>query len=353
MASEKTILRALDLLTLTPQAEVESLDRSTRGHVRSMRRVVDTKNVVALGISEKVSKGVPTGELALTFYVERKVPLETLRADRAVPPALPETVGGSEAVPTDVIAIGRLVPEVNATRSPLQPGNSIGHVEITAGTFGALVTKGKSLHILSNSHVLALSGLAKKGDKIIYPGDADGGTEPEDLVAKLSGFEKFIPGGDFVNRVDCAIAKPVAAKRKDLTSFIREIGIPRGTIKPKRGMEVVKVGRTTGKTFGEIRDVNFRFVLNYEGVGPVGFIDQVLCTRYTQGGDSGSLVVDRATGRAVGLHFAGASGGSVFCPIDNVLEALGVKLVTKAISLPEKAASKRKKRTKKTTKKRR
>ncbi|MBI4279115.1 MAG: hypothetical protein HY660_11730, partial [Armatimonadetes bacterium] len=82
---------------------------------------------------------------------------------------------------------------------------------------------------------------------------------------------------------------------------------------------------------GKVRDVNFRFVLDYgKGVGQVGFKDQVLCTRYTKPGDSGSLVLDKKTMRAVGLHFAGASGGSVFNPINQVLKAMGVKLVTKA-----------------------
>jgi hypothetical protein len=107
-------------------------------------------------------------------------------------------------------------------------------------------------------------------------------------------------------------------------------------------MKVVKVGRTTGKTNGEIRDVHFRFALDYDNIGEVGFVDQVLCSRYTKGGDSGSLVLDRATGRAVGLHFAGASGGSVFNPIDDVLAALKVKLVTKSIGNPQAAKTKKK-----------
>ena len=64
----------------------------------------------------------------------------------------------------------------------------------------------------------------------------------------------------------------------------------------------------------------------------MGFINQVLCTRYTDKGDSGSLVVEKATGRAVGLHFAGAEGGSVFSPIDEVLKTLDVRLVTQALA---------------------
>lgn len=354
MASEKTIERVLDLLTKAPPAQVESLRAGARAHATSMRRIVGTRNVVAVGISEKISGGERTGKLALTFYVERKVSRRKLRADQFIPPAVPEALSGPEAVPTDVVVLGRIRPEVkpNVTRSPVQPGFSIGHVEITAGTLGALVKKGGKLFVLSNSHVLSLGGKAKKGDAIIYPGDADGGSMPDDLVARLADFKKFSVGGDFVNRADCAIAAPTAARLGDLVAEIKGLGLPRGTVAPARGMKVVKVGRTTGKTTGEVRDVHFRFVLDYEGVGEVGYVDQVLCTRYTQGGDSGSLVLEEATGRAVGLHFAGANGGSVFNPIGDVLKALGVQLVTKSLGgAPQQAKKGAKKGTKKAAKK--
>lgn len=335
MASETAIKRVLDLLTIASQPKIEALGLEAVDHAKSMRKIVGTKNVVAVGISEKIKKGKSTGKLALTFYVEKKVPLSKLKASMAVPPTVPEALSGEEAIPTDVVVIGKLMPEENITRHPVQPGNSIGHVDSSAGTLGAIVTKGTALHILSNSHVLALSGTAKNGDAITFPGPFDKGKMPDDLVAKLSGFKKFVTGGDFVNRADCAIAKPTASRLPDVVSQIKGLTVPKGTIKPRRGMKVVKVGRTTGKTKGEIRDVNFRFILPYDEVGDVGFIDQVLCTRYTKPGDSGSLVLDEATGRAVGLHFAGANGGSVFNPIDDVLKALDVKLVTKAIGQPQ------------------
>jgi hypothetical protein len=89
---------------------------------------------------------------------------------------------------------------------------------------------------------------------------------------------------------------------------------------------MVKVGRATGSTTGIIRDVHLSFWMHYEGVGEVGFRNQVLCTRYAASGDSGALVVEKGTMKAVGLHFAGAERGSVFNPIDKVLSALHVEL---------------------------
>jgi len=339
MASESTMVRVLDLLTKVPRARLESLGEGAADHAESLRRIIEKPNVVAVGISEKISKKKPTGKLAVTFYVERKVPKTKLHAVDMIPPTMPEALSGPEAVPTDVIAIGRLRPEVNAIRKPVQPGNSVGHVNITAGTLGALVKKGGTVHILSNSHVLARSGLAKNGDKVLYPGKADGGKLPGDLVATLSGFKKFVTGGDFVNHADCAIAKPVPARSADLASAIKGLGVPKGTTKANRGMKVVKVGRTTNKTTGTVRDVHFRFTLDYDDLGKsVGFLDQVFCTRYSKPGDSGSLVLEQKSGKAVGLHFAGAKGGSVFSPIDTVLSQLGATLVTTPIGGPQTAA---------------
>jgi hypothetical protein len=353
MATEKTIERVLDLLTKAPAAEIESLGVAEKGHARAMRRIVESRNVVGLGISEKITQKQPTGKLALTFYVRKKISLKKLRAEQAVPPTVPESLSGPEAIPCDVVVVGKIVPEVDplVTRNPIQPGYSIGHVDITAGTLGAVVSKGGEFYLLSNSHVLAVGGTAKKGDSIVYPGKADGGRMPDDLVAKLTDFKKFTTGGDFVNRVDCAIAKPTAARLADVTSEIKGLGVPKGKTKAVRGMKVVKVGRTTRKTVGEVRDVHFRFTLDYEEVGEVGFIDQVLCTRYTKPGDSGSLVIDQGTGKAVGLHFAGANGGSVFNPIDDVLVALGVTLVTQLVGSPH-AKPAKKKAAKKAAKKR-
>ncbi|MBI4277364.1 MAG: hypothetical protein HY660_02810, partial [Armatimonadetes bacterium] len=307
MATEKSLLHVLNMVTT---ARLEALADGKRDAVGQLRQVLGSKNVVGVGIAEKISKGKPTGKLSLTFYVEKKIPLKRLRAATAVPPAVPEALSGRQAIPTDVIVLGKLRPEKNATRNPIQPGFSIGHIDITAGTLGAIVSRGKKHELLSNSHVLAKSGKAKKGDGILYPGKADGGKVPKDVAAKLARFKKFTTGGAFVNTVDAATAAAVPARAKDVKAEIKGLGVPRGTAKAKRGMEVVKVGRTTGKTNGKVRDVNFRFVLDYgKGVGSVGFKDQVLCTRYTKPGDSGSLVLDRKTVRAVGLHFAGASGG--------------------------------------------
>src|SRR5918996_1006562 len=224
MASEKSLKKALDLLTM---ARVEVLGAARRP-VAWLRSILASRNVVGVGIAEKVTRKRPTGKLALTFYVEKKIAPARLRGDRMIPPALPEPISGPEAIPTDVVALGRLRPEKNATRRPVQPGNSIGHVDITAGTLGAVVTDGRRPLLLSNSHVLALSGTARKGDRIVYPGAGDGGKAPRDVVATLWTFKPFATGGAFVNLADCATARPLPARLDDLRVAIKGVGVPAG-----------------------------------------------------------------------------------------------------------------------------
>ena len=319
---------ALDAITLPrPREAMPELLAAPEAATAAthLRSVVAQPNVVAVGIAEKESHGQLTGELALAFYVEEK---RDVAPDEAVPALVPASLARPD-VPTDVVELGRIIPEALSQRTPVVPGFSVGLAGIDgAGTLGALVGPRRRPRILSNSHVLAASGLAALGDAILYPGQLDGGS-PADIVASLAQVVPFDRGGAFVNQMDAATARVLPERRSELDSRIAILGaVPAGTAVPARGMRIVKVGRTTGLTRGEVRDVNFRFVLDYGGpVGAVGFADQVLCGRYSEPGDSGSLVLEEETGLAVGLHFAGANGGSVFSPIRPILRALRTRLI--------------------------
>lgn len=335
-ARYRSIRFALDAITLPfrpreamPEALASPEAVAAAGRMRAM---VAQPNIVGVGIAEKESDGQLTGELALTFYVEKKH--DDVPVDEAVPSSVPDALARRD-VPTDVVELGPIVPEALAQRTPVVPGFSIGHGDVTAGTLGAILGPRNRPRILGNSHVLADSGEALVGDPILYPGPLDDG-DTEDVIAHLDHFVPFDTSGSFVNTMDAAVATIVRERRAEVRTRIALLGVvPTGTAIATRGMKIVKVGRTTGLTRGEVRDVNFRFVLDYGGgMGPVGFVDQVLCTRYSDGGDSGSLVLEEGSGRAVGLHFAGADGGSVFSPIRPVLRAVRGKLISVALNEP-------------------
>jgi hypothetical protein len=244
----------------------------------------------------------------------------------------------------DVRYVGRLAKlESPATlqkrRRPMVIGCSIGHFRITAGTLGCFVKDRKSgaTLILSNNHVLANENAAKKGDAILQPGSFDKGKRPKDVVAKLRKFVTLTPSA--VNFVDCADATPVAGiafDAKSLGSFGSLAGL--GAQLVDDGTVVRKVGRTTGETSGRITAFELDNVVVAYDIGNLRFDDQIEIEgagidAFSDGGDSGSLIVDEAL-NAIALLFAGGDSGGTNGmgltygnPIHAVLDSLGVDLL--------------------------
>jgi len=286
-------------------------------------------NLVGLGIGEKISNGISTGILAVKFLVRVKYP------DDAIPDAdrLPGTIDG---LPVDVEQVGTFrrfagMPNPRKRFRPARPGCSIGFEDPEgqfkmAGTFGAVVTKGGKTYVLSNNHVLADENNLPIGSPIFQPGLLDGGKTSKDRIASLSKFIALDPSA--TNDVDCAIAE--ASSASVLSKDILFIGAPSGTAQAEIDMQVHKFGRTTGYRAGRITSVETDVTVGYE-MGDVQFNDQILIVGhnaqpFSAAGDSGSLIVERGTSRAVGLLFAGSSSHTIANHIGNVLQALGVTL---------------------------
>lgn len=128
------------------------------------------------------------------------------------------------------------------------------------------------------------------------------------------------------NTVDAAIAKP--APGIEFTGDILNIGTIDGTKPAILGQTVRKSGRTTGFTTGTITLINATVNVSY--ITSVGrrtgrFTGQIITTAMSQGGDSGSVVVDGTENKAVGLLFAGSPQATIMSPMDTVLDALNVR----------------------------
>jgi hypothetical protein len=330
MADESAVRSTLNWLTAAPPPRV----RGRRLAMAAEATVPDwtmADGVTAFGLAEKETSGRILDEIALKVYVERKLPLNKL----AHPiPAWIDHAG--VRVTTDVVEIGKVVPQSNTAHvRPAPPGYSIGRAVETgeAGTFGMVVRKtGQTtpLYLLSNSHAIAACGFASVGDAIVQPGCYDGGTAPADTIGAL---EQWVPfqytATGFPNLVDAAIAKlgdDVA------TAAIAVLGVPDGVNTDlRRGQYVQKMGRTTTLSVALVKDVDLRVPATYPDAkgqpARVGFSDQVLVTYYSAGGDSGSPVLDMDN-NVVGLHVAGSPVIGIFCKIANVMNLLGVEVVT-------------------------
>lgn len=128
------------------------------------------------------------------------------------------------------------------------------------------------------------------------------------------------------NKIDAALARPNNPVMFDQN--IQQIGMITGTKSPGLGMRVRKHGRTTGYTEGMITLMNATVNVSYNtvtGVRQARFTGQVITTPMSQGGDSGSLIVDLDSTNAVGLLFAGSSSATIFTPINVVLDRMNIR----------------------------
>lgn len=321
-AWQKTLGRRQD--EVEQGEEIEHAAKVTAALDRHEEKLLDLPNVTGVGASLKEKKGKPNGELALTVFVEKKVPASELEDGAKVP-------GEVDGIETDVVEVGKLEPLAFTGRvRPAMPGYSIGHANVSAGTFGCLV---RDLHstsqeplLLGNNHVLADTNRGRPGDPILQPGPYDGGFDPTDTVAHLERFEPIHFGlrNGAYNLVDAAVARP-ASCRQVTTSMIGSF-VPQGVGQAFLGDRVLKAGRSTGVTHGWVISVNAT-VRVWFPEGPALFRHQILTTFMSLGGDSGSLLMDRHLS-AVGLIFAGSPLITVASHIGDVESALGVRILT-------------------------
>lgn len=284
--------------------------------------------VHAVGVGCRESSGGPHTERAVRLYVHAKRSRSVLGLHRA-----PRLVDG---VPTDVVVQeppGMQSVLQRMRRRPLRMGDSVGDARETAGTLGAVVEREghPGTFVLSCSHVLAPPG-ASRNDRIRQPASLDDVGGP-DWIGNLDAWTS-ISMGFANNRVDAAIARlsPLVRASNDIPrlgrpsrTHVLRPGSP-GTGTPVR---VAKVGRSTGYTEGVVVDWRYAGSIQVEtghGSRLARFVDQLQVRaapgyfRFTEPGDSGALVLELGSKRAIGLVIAGRGSTSIVTPIYNVLE---------------------------------
>lgn len=293
------------------------------------RHWVESRSIVGFGVGHKQVRGHDTDELALRVYVRKKLPPHKCRIK--APKYL--QVPGLKRVRTDVIELGtpRLLSNPTQRHRPASAGCSIGFGIVT-GTLGLVHQRlgSQGLYLLSNSHVIAKSGLMPPGTEIYQPAPVYDVNSRNQVFATLEEFVqlKFSNNG-FPNTVDAAVAK--ITRQSYVTKKIMQIGDVKAVGIPQRKDKVKKFGSTTSLTHGQILDVHFKVYLDdyatdrFGSTGRAGFHDQILVTRFSDQGDSGSVVLND-NNEAVGLLFAGTDRFSFCNKLSNVFAALKLEL---------------------------
>jgi hypothetical protein len=213
---------------------------------------------------------------------------------------------------------------------PVSFGAGISHSQGDVGSLGCIVTKpaDDAWYVLSACHVIALAGSAKFGDTIVEPGKPDPAAAP---LAILTDFEP-LKANDAPNLFDAAIAR--LNRKTDVTADIPLIGFRSDPMDAAQFQSVRKYGARTGETLGVIAAVRSRVTLEL-GTGSYLFENVIKVfgagRPFSEGGDSGALVVDAVTSRPIGLIIGGDDTGTFVSPIRLVLKRFGVQLVTKDV----------------------
>jgi hypothetical protein len=284
-----------------------------------------------LGTVPKVLEGVPvevlhTGEYHA--YEWGDVALTELPAVTTSP--TPTANPLALVTPVSMLSPVAMLPPTARFPRPVPIGVSTGHPDITAGTIGARVKRGRRVLALSNNHVYADENQANKGDAVIQPGTFDGGTSPADDIGELVVYEPLVFGGACVNRIDAALAitnRKLVGKATPPEGY----GTPRSSVRDATlGMAVKKFGRTTSLTFGTVVAINAVVNVGYS-TGVACFTGQTIITpgSFSAGGDSGSLIVisgGSLNNTPVGLLYAGSASSTIANQIDEVLNRWGVRI---------------------------
>jgi hypothetical protein len=219
---------------------------------------------------------------------------------------------------------------------PVPGGASIGRADGGTGTVSCLVIdiQGRR-RIMSNRHVLAKSNLVyggmsyygDYGDDIIQPGDVDNGSVITDKLGTLSFTNNIWLGYTQYNYIDAALCAPTDDNQiTDSHLDMERVTTYRALTNADIGKPVCISGRTSG--YQETTISYFSGSIGVvTGEGTAYYDDQIVTPGISSAGDSGCLLVDKYTGEAVGLLFAGSESVSVYNRISLVFSTYGLSFI--------------------------
>jgi hypothetical protein len=240
-----------------------------------------------LDIGYRYLRGRLLPHLAIRVHVHQKLPEALLESTQVLPKFI-------QQIPVDIIQSnpGWNLELANNPRNkrfdPLTGGIAIQNSRFnTIGTLGCIThdrSTGNAMG-LSNYHVL-VDNSGESGDSVTQPATQ----QTEDIIGQVTRWNETF---------DCAIFS--LNNSRQISSNILGLGNkPSGTADPLIGMHVVKSGLTTGVTYGLIDGVSLEEFTVVPELSSTPSAEEISAP-----GDYGSIWLDRLTGKALGLHYAG------------------------------------------------
>jgi hypothetical protein len=321
---------------------------------KNARTFAAVNRVKQTAIGYKIREGkIMRDTISAIFFVRYKPKATMLRSLNIEP--LPKEI---EGIPTDVIEVPTgfakriltLSPRATAPddsrHRPVSGGIAMINAQpepLGTGTLGLIVKRkgSEGLFGCTNNHVGANEDIegrpptANIGDPWIQPGAHGGGQASDDTIGTLDKWGRIKPAGIEPNFYDFSIGKiDEPAKPYEMI----EVGAIDGNAELELGDRVLKRGRTTRKTVGEVTAVLAdNITVDYQEGIPCVFNDQAIVVGipetnpFSLAGDSGSFVVSEESPHKVkGQLFAGGESEGVditiVSPIRKIIDDFKLEL---------------------------
>jgi len=322
---------------------------------------IQGEHVIKVYVFDKVEGDVPgipssygsNGQIPVDI---EQLPIQTIRAAGTRKSSKKRRKTKAQAAIAAAPAAGAQALQAQQERiRPIVGGISISPLNANfVGTLGCFLLRPnvdmEQVFVLSNNHVLANVDRLPLGTRIVQPGPEVPPfvTDPENAFASLhTAIPLQFPSGatqPVFNRFDAAIANVTNGdiiERGSMFGMLRTgqpnpnnrpVYDPSRVVSPEPDMRVMKMGRTTGFTRGTITATNvqgvqvdygtqgFPRLAVFRGVTViVGDGDQP----FSRPGDSGSVILEEATGHPVALLFAGDGVKTMACDLGALCQQLG------------------------------
>ncbi|ACT33728.1 MULTISPECIES: hypothetical protein [Clostridium] len=283
---------------------------------------LDKLNVVGVGRGYKIKNGFKTCQECIIVFVCKKLPSYCLCQNDLIPTLY-------KGIPTDVVESGNFrFQSLTGRVRPAPGGYSIGSTVIrNTASIGCLVRDSKGEYILTCNHAI-INEILEEGANVMQPSLEDGGRAPEDIIGKVYKFIKLGKSNVFlktVNYVDVSLIS--ISNRRFVTPIIYYVGIPTGHGEAFLNQNVIKVGRTSEETIGQVNALDVTIKIPF-GEKNFKFAEQITTTKMTENGDSGSVLLNQNK-EVLGLTVGGTESISVYSKIDTILRFLNVNIVTR------------------------
>ena len=278
---------------------LKASDRLRDAYAQAIRRFSGRPGVLGIGIGLPMSNGkIDDNRKVIRVFVEEKLPAEAVDDRHLIPTRI-------DGIRVDVQALcmqgdthdtASFDDTTMAAQAELRPGISIGNAAGPPGTLGLIATSDGKPCLVSADHVLA--PLTSSSQDVYQPAPADGGAGPEHLVGRVWR----------VNRALGVATASVSTMRSLVRSPMGTTVVVKKFRLPKIGETVTKVGRSTDKTHGVVRDfVSIQGCARGFVIWPAGGTRTNV--EISKGGDSGAVWYSEDDSAGIAIQERGEPDG--------------------------------------------